>query len=248
MALPAGAAVVLTRERADNAPLREALVARGVPVVEIPCVATVFVPATLPAGPFAAAAFTSRRGVLGLERAGLVEPLLAAGPGGGRPRIACVGAATAAELRRVGAEAEIVADPPTGEALARALAAHLAPGSAAALVRGNLSAHDIEGDLRRAGIGCSPIVVYENVAPEVPALRPFPVAAVVVASPSAARRLLAANPWLAAAAFAAFGATTERALRDLGATRVHLTGTALPEQVARLEALCALAGGAGAAP
>ena len=83
------------------------------------------------------------------------------------------------------------------------------------------------------------MVVYGNAEIDVSSVPAFPVAAVVVASPSAASRLLAANPWLAGATFAVFGATTERALRDLGARNVHVIGTALPEQVSRLEALCA---------
>ncbi|MDD5309597.1 MAG: uroporphyrinogen-III synthase [Deltaproteobacteria bacterium] len=243
MAQPSGPAVVLTREAADNAPLKEALAARGVPVVEIPCVSTAFVPATMPRGPFAAVAIASRRGVRGLERASLLPSLLASGPGGSRPLLACVGAATAGELVRFGIEADLVAEPPTGETLVRMLVSRLAPGSAVALARGNLTAHDIEGALVAAGIACAPIVVYENAEPVVPSLPAFPVAAVVVASPSAASRLLASNPWLAGAPFAAFGPTTERAVLDLGAQNVHVIGTALPEQVARLETLCAASRG-----
>jgi uroporphyrinogen-III synthase len=243
MAQPSGPAVVLTRESEDNAPLKQALEARGVPVVEIPCVSTAFVPATLPPGPFAAAAITSRLGVRGLVRASLLPGLLASGPGRSRPLFACVGSATAEELARAAIEADIIADPPTGENVVRAMRVRLSPGDGVVLVRGNLTAFDIEGALSAAGIACAPMVVYENLEPDVLPLAAFKVAAVVVASPSAVSRLLAANPWLSDAPFAAFGPTTERAARDRGVRAVEVIGTALKDQLARIETLYAASRG-----
>ncbi|MBI4862880.1 MAG: uroporphyrinogen-III synthase [Candidatus Riflebacteria bacterium] len=79
-------------------------------------------------------------------------------------------------------------------------------------------------------------MVYENVAPEIPRLAPFPVAAVFVASPSAARRLVAANPWVRQTRFLTIGPTTASAVRDLGVGSVRAIGSTLTDWI---EHLCA---------
>jgi uroporphyrinogen-III synthase len=233
MALQAGPVVVLTREREDNLPLARELASRGVPVLEIPCLATRYLePAELHAVP-AAVAFTSRRGVRGLLRLPLHARLLSGEP---VPLVCAVGSATADALLASGFPAGIVAEPPSGESLAEALAARLPNGARVALVRGNLRAGGMDEALERAGFVLLPVVVYENLAPDIPAMAPCPVAAVFAASPSAARRLLGANPWLRKASFVAIGATTEKALRDLGVRSVETAG---PDHVAWVKALCA---------
>jgi uroporphyrinogen-III synthase len=93
----------------------------------------------------------------------------------------------------------------------------------------------MDQELERAGFVLLPVVVYENLAPDIPAVAPFPVAAVLAAAPSAARRLLGANPWLTNASFVAIGATTEKALRDLGVRSVATVG---PGFGAWVTALC----------
>ena len=233
MALPSGPVVVLTREREDNLPLALELASRGVPVLEIPCLATRYLdPAELPAAP-AAVAFTSRRGVRGLLRLPLYARLLSGEPA---PLVCAVGGATADALSECGFPAGVVAEPPSGESLAEALAARLPNAARVALVRGNLRAGGMDEALERAGFVLLPVVVYENLAPDIPAMAACPVAAVFAASPSAGRRLLGANPWLRKASFVAIGATTEKALRGLGVLSVKTAG---PDPRAWVKALCA---------
>ena len=226
MAVPAGPPVVLTREREDNAPLAAALNARGVPVVEVPCLETRFVsPETWP--PVGdAVIFTSRRGVEGFTRQPGARAFLQQ-----HALVAAVGPTTAAALEGAGVHVAVVADPPRGEVLARTLldpsAPRLRPGSVVTVVRGNLRASGLDEALGAAGVVLHSLVVYENVEPPVPALAPREVAAVMVASPSAGRRLLAANPWLREATFLAVGATTRESLIGHGVTRVRDAGATL---------------------
>ena len=214
---------VLTREPADNARLAAGLRAAGVPVVEVPCLHTRWLaPPPLPEAP-AAVVFTSRRGVRGLRHTPRAwERLL---PPRGRPLVAAVGPATAAALRAAGAPADVEAEPPTGGALARALLPLLPPAAQVIVVRGLLQAGGLDEALAAAGHAVLSVPVYSNEAPPLPTLAPFPVAAVLLASPSAGERLLAALPWLLDAPLLAGGPTTAAALRALGATDVHDVGT-----------------------
>lgn len=221
MGVPAGPAVVLIREPEDNRELAGLLEASGVPVRQIPCLATRYVePGALPEQ-IEAVTFSSRRGVAGLR-------LSSAGPAWmarlGAAQVGAVGAATAAALDEAGWPADLVADPPLGEELARRLLSSLGAGSRVAVVRGNLRAGGMDAILTGAGLELCPVQVYENVAPEVPQLEPFAVAAVFAASPSAARRLLAANPWMAGQAFVAIGPTTATALSEMGVARIEQAG------------------------
>lgn len=209
--------VVLTRELEDNLLLARALAGRGVPVRELPCVQTRYVvPDSWPSS-VAAIAFGSRRAVRGFVHAGLGPRLLG---GASRPLIAAVGEATRAELEACELAVDLVADPPTGLALAHALAARLEPGARVLVPRGSLAGGGLEPGLNELGRPCLPLVVYANEAPVLPSLEPFPVAAVFVAAPSAARRLLQCAPWLRTHSFLAIGPTTAAALRELGVDRI----------------------------
>jgi len=237
--------VVLTREPADNQDLREALEARGVPVRELPCAET----AWLDPGPIregaAAVAFASRRAVRGLLASPAGAAVLAAVP---RPLVAAVGPSTRAEVEARGIGVDLVADPPTGEALGRALDALLAPGAPVLLPRGDLEGGGVERALARAGRPCWPVLVYENREPPLRPEAPFPTAAVFVAAPSAARRLLAALPWLRAQRCLAIGPTTRDALLAAGAVDVGVTGTDPGDQLAAVLAAWTRAAARGADP
>jgi uroporphyrinogen-III synthase len=188
-------------------------------------------PAEIPAGA-SAVAFTSRRGVRGIMRLPVHGRLLSGEPG---PLICAVGAATAALLRENGFPAGLVAEPPSGLALAEAISTRLRRGDRVVLVRGSLRASEMDQELERAGFQLLPLTVYENIDPEVSAVAPFPVAAVFAAAPSAARRLLGANPWLRKAPFVAAGAVTKKAIQDLGVVSVTAAGPSLESLV---DALC----------
>jgi uroporphyrinogen-III synthase len=236
MPQPSGPAVVLTREADDNRELTAALQQRGVPVREIPCLATRYVEPASTSADADALAFGSRRGVRGFVRA--LSRSLGKGPSDGAarggPMIGAVGGATAAELRKHGIAADVVADPPEGRVLARLLDAALPRGARVIVVRGNLGTAHLESDLAEAGHRVQAAVVYENVAPEIPEMDPFPVAAVFVASPSAARRLIHALPWMADERFCAIGPTTGQALEGLGVRRVQRVGIQLADQAEAL--------------
>ena len=218
----AGPVVVLTRATEDNQAMRDALISRGVAIREIPCLEIRPRPgACVPEGPFQAVAFTSRWGVRLAARQGLMAALL---PPGGKTLAAAVGSATAQELASSGIRPDLVAEPPDGACLARLLQAALPRGGRIVMVRGNLRASLLDETLARAGYEVLPLSIYDNVEPDIPALAPFAVAAVFVASPSAAQRLLAHNAWLTASRFFCIGRTTARRLKELSVLDVQALG------------------------
>jgi Uroporphyrinogen-III synthase len=119
---------------------------------------------------------------------------------------------------------DLVADPPEGAVLANLLKNALPVGSRLLMVRGNLRAGEIDTILRQAGYQLEDLIVYENVDVPIAALQPFPVAAVFIASPSAAQRLLTANPWMRDRRMFTIGKTTAQALTMLGAINVEEIG------------------------
>ena len=228
-----GPAVVLTRQHEDNQELAAALTARGVVVREIPCLATRYLS---PKEPIIknpdAVVFTSRHGVRGFfQQESTGRHSQAAQPSGGpllgvtqRALIAAVGKATAGELQSRGVSVDLIADPPEGAALANLLINALPLGSHLLMVRGNLRTYEIDSQLTNAGYQPEDLIVYENVDVPIAALQPFPVAAVFIASPSAAKRLLSANPWMRDARMFTIGKTTAQALRTLGDSNVEEIG------------------------
>jgi uroporphyrinogen-III synthase len=228
-----GPVVVLTRESQDNLELAKALLERGVLVREIPCVSTRYLtPRRMPEAKIDVVAFSSRRGVRGVIAGDLLQRLI---PGEDRPLVAAVGPATARELESAGVKVDLVADPPKGTELARIIMKEIEPPASIAVVRGNLRAGGMDTALEEAGFWVEPVIVYENVGPDIPRLEPSPVAAVFVASPSAARRLMDKNPWIKGAHFCAIGPTTAAALEELCVGSVEDVGTRMEGQV---EALC----------
>ncbi len=220
--------VVLTRSAADNAPLAEALRARGVAVRELPCSAVRILPHAVPPGPWDAVVFSSRQAVRAWS--------------GPFPRVAAVGPATARALAAAGHPPELVADPPRGDVLARLLAAELPPGARILWPCASETAGTLGPPLEAAGFQLTRVEVYRNEAPALPALAPFRAAAVFCAAPSAGRRLLAAYPFLRAAPFFCIGATTAQALRGLGAASVTPLGADRGRWVQALAEASAAAG------
>ena len=219
MPVAAAATVVLTRSSEDNAPLRSALQARGVAVLEVP---TVDVRAVGPE-PDAdtvdrwltdarVAAFTSRNGVLSFVKLLGAPRLTALQRGGGI--IAAVGKSTAQVLQSEGIEGVVaVQEPMTGSHLAQVLAERL-DGSAGPVLafQGRHARPELVDGLRQRGIEARVVVVYENAVPAAPGanlLRACAAAsAIFVAAPSAADRLLAWAPELRDRPFVAIGPTT----------------------------------------
>jgi uroporphyrinogen-III synthase len=222
MDLPSGPAVVLTREPEDNLELALALRQRKIIVVEMPCLATNYLSqARLPAGPFDAITFSSRRGVRGFTRLDPAQQKIATGK---TILLGAVGQATADELTAAGLRVDLVADPPEGKILAEMLIERLKPNARIMAVRGNLRAGKMDTLLRQAGHQLEAGIVYENLEPEIESWPPFQVAAIFVASPSAAKRLLEKNPWMKEKSFLAIGPTTVTALQELGVDSCELIG------------------------
>jgi uroporphyrinogen-III synthase len=240
MAVQTGPFVVLTRSVYDNRELADRLERRGVPVLEIPCVAIrPVMPDSVPERADVVV-FTSRNGVAGFVAQGLSGKMLSRSDASPRPRdrpplVGAVGRNTSAKLAEAGIEADFVADPPEGETLARLMIGRLEPNRTIAVVRGNLRAGKLDEMLAAAGHRLVPIQVYENVSPQVPSVDPVAVTAVFVASPSAGRRLLEKNGWLRSARFLVIGKTTEESLLAMGVGSVETIGSTLTDWV---EALC----------
>jgi uroporphyrinogen-III synthase len=226
--VPSSPCVVLTREPEDNLPLARALSGRGVAVREIACVRTRYLLAPLPLEPVSAVAFASRRAVRGFVLAGLHEQLLG---GAAPPLVAAVGEGTRAELDAAGIRVALVAEPPTGHALAEALRGRLAPGQRVLVPRGTLGGGGLEPGLRALGVPSLPLVVYANEPPPPDPIAPFPVVAVFVAAPSAAQRLLERAPWLRDHPFLAIGPTTAAALVALGIERILGPAATIEDQI-----------------
>jgi uroporphyrinogen-III synthase len=229
--MPSGPVVVLTRESEDNIELAKALLERGVLVREIPCISTRFIMPNLPEARIDVVVFSSRRGVRGVVEQDLMKWVF---PEGRRPLVAAVGPATKNELESAGVKVDLVADPPKGTVLARLIMKEIEPPASIAVVRGDLRAGGMDADLEEAGFWVEPVIVYENVGPDIPRLEPTPVAAVFVASPSAAKRLVDKNPWIKGAHYCAIGPTTAEALKNLGVGSIEEVGTELQMQVEAL--------------
>ena len=232
MDMPSGPVVVLTRESEDNLELAKALLERGVLVREIPCISTRFIMPKMPQAQIDVVTCSSRRGVRSVVKQDLVAFLL---PEKNRPLVAAVGPATKEELESAGIRVDLVADPPKGTVLARLIMKEVEPPASIAVVRGDLRAGGMDEALEKAGFWIEPLIVYENVGPDIPRLEPSPVAAVFVASPSAAKRLVDKNPWIKGAHYCAIGPTTAAALEELGVGSIEEVGTEIDMQV---DALC----------
>jgi uroporphyrinogen-III synthase len=232
-------AVLVTRPLGEADPLVAALRAHGRAVVAIPTVVAVPEPAGGALDTALATSdgwdwivVTSAEGARALAAAwGRAQPT-ATTPG---PRIAAVGPATASALSDAGFHVDLVAEQSEGVGLARALAStedlhH----QRILLPRADLAGRDLPDALRASGAQVREVIAYRSVVgPEVSAvplsaaLRTGKLAAAVVASPSAARGLLALaeSSDLADVALdlpiVSIGPTTTAACADLGFRTVH---------------------------
>lgn len=232
--MPSLPAIVLTREPADNRALKEVLLDRGLTVLECPCIKTridAYDGAPLQGGrsleDFAAIAFTSRRGVLGMS--GVAHRL-----GGEGQLLAAVGPATALELQQAtGVAVDLVPTTHTGEALAHLMAERLEPDATVLLVRGNKSSGTFQSVLRNAGFQLFELEVYANLPTEVPRLELPAGTTIVFASPSAVRHYFQVNEnHLSKTRAVAIGTTTRDALLAAGHKQVVVSKSTEVEQLA----------------
>ncbi|HUG47639.1 MAG TPA: hydroxymethylbilane synthase [Candidatus Limnocylindria bacterium] len=247
-ALLDGPRVLLTRSPSQSVRLCARLAEHGLRAVVVPAVA--FEPiepnpaldaALAKAADFAWLAVTSANGASAAldacERLGLEA---------GRLRWAAVGGATAAVLRRAGAREVWLPPRSSGEGLADELP--LEPTDAVLLARGDLADDRLPTGLRARGATVEEVVCYRTV--EAPpdsrmllrrALAGGPLAAVLFASPSAVRGLLALagdeqrTDVLAVPAIC-IGPTTAAAARDAGFTLLGRAGRQDSEALASLAA------------
>ena len=251
--------IILTRSPPDNAELALRLRARGLSVLEWPALATRILPPRDGAGSVAehvsraeVIVLTSRRGIEAAEESlelpdgpgslgGLGRPCRLADAFAGR-RVACIGPATAASAEARGLTPSWTASGSGSAELAALLARACPAGTRALLLRSAAADDSLPRALTDAGLVVEDLRLYAPIEMDRPATEPIPVAAVVCASPSAARQLLAWHPWIADAAFVAIGATTARALAELGVARVHVARgsdpSALEEAVLNLAMPC----------
>ncbi|MBN2431132.1 MAG: uroporphyrinogen-III synthase [Acidobacteria bacterium] len=233
--MPASPTVILTREAADNEALRRELADWEIPVVVYPCLATRYIPATewrvvppAPLSQFRVVLITSRRGARALQ----ADRSLALAPG---RIIAAVGASTAEVIRaELGREPDLIATDARSLGLAQELAGILQPGEAVLHVRGSKSTGELKSILDRMDFAVHEMVVYRNDVPDLPPLTAPAPWLVVVASPSALLRFVAANgARLTGSRFVAIGPTTGRAVEEAGQGPVYQALSPRHEHLAR---------------
>jgi len=216
--------VLVTRASEQSSELRARLEAAGAEVVELPTIAIqpaedlVALDAALGrVHEYGWVVFTSPNGV----RQALARPKARDATW---PRIAAVGQATASALAEAGLRAAFMPSAPNGRTLAAELLVGM--GERILLVRSDIARPELPDALRARGATVDEVVAYRTMprsepAPEVAAeLRSGRVDAVLLASPSAVRGLVAAvggDPELyRATSLIAIGPTTAAAIRELG--------------------------------
>jgi uroporphyrinogen-III synthase len=188
---------------------------------------------------FVVVAFTSKRGVAGMEsvweRLGKSGQVLAA-----------VGEKTASALEeQVGRKVDLIAEPQTGEGLAKTVLAKFQNPVSVLYVQGKQTAGKFKSLLKKKGFYICDLVVYENYAPELEPLILNKPALAVFASPSAANNFFSINPLLRYSVSAiAIGPTTKKELRKIGVSRITLASKPDPDYL--VECVLKIAqGGAG---
>ena len=228
--MPAHRIVILTREAEDNLGLIEKLKPYDLEILEYPCIATRLIPYSggeicgRKLEDFAVVAFTSKRGVAGMAQ--VSERLLRSSQ-----ILAAVGAATAAAVeKQFGRNAELVAEPQTGEGLAQTILARFQNPVSVLYVQGAKTTGKFKRLLKKGGFEICDLVVYENLPSELKPLTLNKPALAVFASPSAAANFYHTNPLLRDSVPAvAIGPTTRKELRTLGVPRITLASKPDPD-------------------
>lgn len=217
----AGCRVLVTRPRGASRPIVELLRAEGAEVLVAPAIRITYLgndAASLCRGSWDWIVFTSRHGVIGwwrgLHRDGL-DARAAAGA-----RIAAIGPATAAALRRVGLRADLVPRVHRAESLVGALAPHLGSGRRVLHPCGTRARLETRVGLERTGAEVLDLVVYttEASAPA-PALRRRVASGLdylLLHSPSAVHSVVAHGLVPAGVVLVCLGQTTADAVRSHG--------------------------------
>jgi uroporphyrinogen-III synthase len=241
--------VVLTRPSRSALPLRQALAAQGLDVLDWPGIELV---AELPdsglEGLIAAlsvadaVAFPSPGAVAAAH--GFLGDLGQALEAPGR-RIYAQGKGTEAALAQAGCGAILVPPQSHAEDLADLIATTQAKNSQVLVLSGSLSSGVLDQALAQQGLQVRTLTLYTNRPPANLERPEQPVACAVFASPSAARNHLHANPWLRAVPAVAIGDTTGTWLKHDGA-HTHVVVAAQPTLNALLDAVLATVKGSSA--
>lgn len=214
--------VVLTRQSEDNKALKKLLIENKINVIEMPCFDIAYVKPDneetkklLRLDEYEAITFSSKHGVIGffvwLETQAEIRNQI-------RPRIvAAVGPKTALKLAEKNWNADIIANPATGEQLAVELLLKIAPAARILAIRGNTS-RDVSGKiLSEKGCTIHKLTVYENRQPLVNRVyEDYDL--VVYTSPLGAKRFIEKNSEATKKKSVAIGTTTGDYLKELGMT------------------------------
>lgn len=253
------ASVLVTRQANEAAPLVDALSARGMDACVIGTIAVEAADGPIDA---AIAAAPSPLRIVATSANGVRAALAAVNRAGLDPaeaRWAVVGRSSAHDLAALGITPWL---PPRPDGATLAATLPLAPGERLLLVRGDRSEESTEAGLTRRGATVQSVVGYLTVEGPAASREPLraaltgPIDAVVVASGSAARGLLALAPGdqherLLATPLVCIGATTARVAAGLGFRSISVAADPYPDQladavVAALEAALPVAGEAHA--
>jgi uroporphyrinogen-III synthase len=246
-----GRLVAVTRPRSDEDALSTRLLALGAQVLEAPAIG-IAPPASFEDLDRALGALESTAWIA-FASANAVDRTLARAAELGipaealaRPRLAAIGAITAARLSRLLRTPDLVSPEARGESLAAALSGEVR-GMRVLVPRAAEARPELLDGLARAGAEVAAPIAYrtvaappESLAPLAAALRSGAIDAVAFASPSAVRSVIAAlGPeagLLARTALAAIGPTTGDALRSCGFEAAvqppRPSGTALADAIA----------------
>ncbi len=214
--------VLLTHSEGRLEGLAPSLEAQGFSVTHHPLVRTEFLPEVEGAADLLGCdwlLFTSRTAVRAWSALGL--------PLGGTLKLGVVGAATALELERLGAEVALHAEPASAQGLLTTFCAHVAPPARVGLPCGEQALPTLQIGLTGAGFTVTKVCLYKTVTQP---FRRTDADLIVLASPSAATAL----PESAKSALVTLGPSTQQAVCKRG---WHATRARTPDVSGVVEAV-----------